>query len=1166
MALINTNELYIKVYDHTGASTLSTYALSQTPLTFVPDYSIVQLLSSVSFVSSLTSYTNTFYIPDTNDYSNIKIRWDFGDGTYQISPTGVHAYKYPGQYEVRLYLINENGESFKNNFVANVNVYNFLKDEWNFSPYTNFIVDIPAGRLSDKITINRQNSWQTYNVLSGTGYTFNLYSSGSGTYYYDVKNYYNDKWAHLKKFFKFIEKQTINNVLQDVIVDKVKTSNTEIYAKKNSSNITICDKNDSGAFFVGTTGSADFYYTDDSNKNNTSTNDPIFLFANLDTSKFYDSLGFVDQVYETLTPLELSYLNTIPAVLPIIKTRYNPAATFTITSNGLDGEGDTVINSFALNKTSFANTKIPFVLKLKDQDNFTTKSYPYLSSTDTTPLTSYYFKINLLDENNTIVPSVSFYKTDFEKDIFESGGFYRGYFVCDREVQNAKLSASVYIDDIPNFEQDTAFVFYSQPYTHYIPRIFSNTLYNSIPGSQFATTTRTYDYLDTIDNRSIFTITQIPSSNNSDNDYCFWAADSDSDRLLKMSYTGDIITTINLSAATLSDGTVVDLRNIYGSASPSSIALDNNNNAFVTLFDSGSVIRINNITNLIDRIGIPPVSALGTNAFLTSSDYITNQGWAGEFTFLPSSVDVDKNGEVYVVYTHPRATTLARFDNNLNYKKRISGLFGVNNYAQKIIIDRNNNIWLAATSKATSSTESPALSGKNDRVWLLKDTGTASIPVLTTFAEFKQIGDITVDGNQNCWVSHDISTVTKLEYNQITKEFARYDFNLGEVYGNSTDYLQSIEGISCNSLNEIVILNNFDLKIYFLDATATTQPVLSSLKQIQLQSAPNNFMEYPISAYYDSKYQAGGDFLGYNWINKYYYFASNTRVLTGTSSTFNIYPASGYNLMFKENENFDGEQMYRNMALMETLQDKNVFFDDFLGKIVGNQQSNANSALLKKIYEKIANFSDNIANVDTCNVDSLISKCNMFDVTYENYNYPYPASLKRVLDLASIKRNNLFGSKNQNNYSFSSNILETNLGSIINLETDTFSATEIIVAKEKFSGTYKPVNTTIINTYSAIDIISFSEFSYDWGWGLVAPQTLSGLNIGGYYDFYRLATTDQQVYDNIIDFNNENSNITFNLSTYSDFYGENGIVDQNITYAFVNGLRLISSAMNVYYN
>ena len=44
--------------------------------------------------------------------------------------------------------------------------------------------------------------------------------------------------------------------------------------------------------------------------------------------------------------------------------------------------------------------------------------------------------------------------------------------------------------------------------------------------------------------------------------------------------------------------------------------------------------------------------------------------------------------------------------------------------------------------------------------------------------------------------------------------------------------------------------------------------------------------------------------------------------------------------------------MYRNFALMETLQDKNVFFDDFLGKIVGNQQSNANSALLKKIYEK----------------------------------------------------------------------------------------------------------------------------------------------------------------------------------------------------------------------
>ena len=538
----------------------------------------------------------------------------------------------------------------------------------------------------------------------------------------------------------------------------------------------------------------------------------------------------------------------------------------------------------------------------------------------------------------------------------------------------------------------------------------------------------------------------------------------------------------------------------------------------------------------------------------------------GEFTYLPSSVDVDKDGNVYVVYTHPLSTTLARFDNELNYKKKITGSFSTTDYAQKIIIDRNNNIWMATTSKNINSTGSAALSGKNDLIWLLKDTGTTFIPTLTTFAGFKQISDITVDGNQNCWVSHDISTVTKIEYNQITQEFARYDFNIGEVYGNSTDYLQSIEGISCNSLNEIVIINNFDLKIYFLDATATTQPTLSSLKQIPLQSAPNNFMEYPISAYYDSVYQANGDFLGYNWINKYYYSAANTRIITGTSSTFSIYPASGHNLIFKENENFDGENMYRSFALMETLQDKNVFFDDFLGKIVGNQQSNANSALLKKIYEKISNFSDNIAAVDTCNVDSLISKCNMFDVAYENYNYPYPASLKRVIDIISIKRNKLFGSSNQNNYSFSNYSSEPNLGSILNLATDTFSATEIIVAKEKFSNTYKPVNTTIINGYSATSIIPLAQFTYDWGWGLVAPQSLSGLNIGGYYDFYRLNLASQLIYDNIIDFTNHNSNITSNLSTYDDFYGEDGIMDQNITYAFTNGLRLISSAMNVYYN
>lgn len=1142
MPYINTNELYVDVYDFAGRPSLSTFALEQTPLYFVPNYSIVQLLSSTTLITPLTSYTNTFYIPDTNDYSDTKIRWDFGDGTYQISPTGVHSYKWPGQYSVKLYLINQDGESFLNSFVANVNVKNYIEDKWEFGPEPHFIIDIPAGRLSDKLTINRTNSWQNYNMLSATGYTFQLFSSGSGTYYYDVDNYYKDKWAHLKKFFKFIQKQNVNGQLQNVIVDKIITDNTEIYAKINGNVVQLCNKTDSNAFFVGTSGTAEFFYTDDSNKNNTSKADPIFLFANLDTSKFYDFTSLTENTYSHLEPLQLSYLNTKPICLPIIKTRFNPAAIATITTNGLDGEGSEIIDVFDIPKTSFSSTKIPFVLKLKDQYNFTTKSYPYLSSTNTFPATSYYFKIILVDQNNNQVPC-NFYKTNFEQEISDSGGFYRGYFETSTSLLSARLSAIVFLNDTPNFEQDTAFILYSQPYSEYIARYFTTSYLSENFGN---TTINNYNFVNTVGNRSIFTISQITSSNNSLKDYSFWAGDCDNDTLLKYDYRGINLETIKLSSATLFDNTTANFLNIDGSAAPSCIAIDSNNNAFVTLFDSGSVIKIDNNTNKITSF-----KGLGTNLYLTSSDYTAFKGYVGENVILPSYVDIDKNNYVYVVLSHPLCSRIIKLDNDLN----ILNNFSQNNYYfQKIIIDRNNKIW-ATSYSSTANTSAANLIDRNDRIFLL-DT---NFNVLTTFDNFYLPGDVTVDGSQNCWVQHGTNLVSKL--NSLDYSVATY--NIDETFSNITSYIQSVEGMSCNSNNQILIINNFDSKIYFVPANITYQFSTSSLEYINLKSAPNNFATYPFSAYYDSKYQADGDFIGFKWINKFYSNASNLKLLSCVTPYFNLYAPSGNNIMLKINENFDGENMYQSFALSETLQDKNVFFNDFLGTIVGDSKSNYNTALLKKMYEKISNFSDNIADVDVCNIESLISKCEMFGVIYENYQYPYPPSLRRVMDLASIKRNKLFGNKNSVSYSF--NNLE-NLGTIINVATDTFSATEILVAKEKFSNIYKPVNTTLINGYSSHEIIPFSMFNYYWGWGLVCPASISGNDISAYYDFYRLKLTDQKIYNNILDFDNNNTNLSFNLSNSKLFYGDDGIIDQNIAYTLVNGLNLFSSATNVFYN
>jgi hypothetical protein len=1154
MALINTNTVGIDVYDFTGNKTLSTYALEETPLTFVPNFTLNELISSVSYVSALCSYTLTFGIPDPNNYSNVKLRWDFSDGTYQIAPTAVHSFKYPGEYKVSLYLINENGESYKTALQATINSQNYLIDKIYFERPLDFVIDIPAGRLSDKITLKRVNSYQSYNLLSGTGYTFNLYASGTGSYYYDPENYYKDKWGHLKKFYKFVKKVSIGNVLQDEIVNSVTTDNTKLYVKKTPFGLIECNASDDGAIFVGTSGLAEFYYTDDSNKNNVSDAPPVIVFASLDVSKFYDFMGYTREMYDTVTPLELSYLNFAPAVLPIIKTRYNPASILTITTNGLDGEGSGIIDSFNLSPVSYTNTKIPFVIKLKDQDNFTTKSYPYLSATDSFPVSSYYIKTVLIDDTGTIVPSVSFYPTNFEKEIFKSGGFYRGYFVAGVSVLNAKLSSIAYINDIPNFEQDTIFLLYSQPYTNYLGKYYSNYFYSSCKDEP-SKVNNIYEFINTVDCRSVFTITQIPSSNNEELDYSFWAADSDTDKLLKFDYTGTLLNTINLSSVTSAysvNGTQLssynNFLNSWDSAAPTCIALDGDNNIWVTLFDSGSVIKLDN-NGFLKAVIPPPV----TLSYISSTDYYTNYGFAGENNVTPSYVDVDKNNNVFVVYSSPVYPAIEKYSST----GELLCSYGFNIFSespQKVIVDRNNDVWLTVYNEDNATSE---IEDRNDTVYKFNN----ELNLLFSVTGLRLPGDITVDGNQNLWVTDGKSSVTKILNNGSNT----YTFRAGSFF-NLTNYMQSIEGISCNSQNQIVILNNTDLKIYFIDALTTEQPNIENLPQVNLTSAPTNFVTYPISSFYDSKYQADGDFLGYKWINKYYYFSKNTRYINGTSKSFNVYPETGNNLMFKDNENFDGTKFYKDLALMQTLQDNPGLFDKFIGTIVGNKTSDINSALLSKIFEKISNFNGNISDVDICNIESLVSKCEMFDVTYDKFNYPYPPSLRRVLDLCSISRNKLIGTSQSFSQLFRDN---TNLGNLMSLETDTFSGSEYLVAKEKFSSTYHLVNTNLINGVSSTELIHLSGYNYYWGWNLVVPQSLSGIDIGSFYEFYRYIPNNSEIFDNLIDYNSERSNLASNLSSltsYNDWYGDNGILDQNIMYTFIKGLRLFTSATNVYNN
>ena len=203
--------------------------------------------------------------------------------------------------------------------------------------------------------------------------------------------------------------------------------------------------------------------------------------------------------------------------------------------------------------------------------------------------------------------------------------------------------------------------------------------------------------------------------------------------------------------------------------------------------------------------------------------------------------------------------------------------------------------------------------------------------------------------------------------------------------------------------------------------------------------------------------------------------------LTGASNTFNIYPQDYYQL-FKHGEDFDSESMFKSLIFQETMMNKDVLFEDFLGTIFGTASADT-EALGKKVYERIYNFINNTVNIDTAEINRVISlgdlvdfKSTIFDKSLTNF----PNKVQRLASLLSLNKYKLFGEKNKFVENFADygtltkDIYGKNLGDKINPFTYVVKTSANIVAYEKFSRTYK-----LLNTYQPLSARCAPYYYYD---------------------------------------------------------------------------------------
>jgi hypothetical protein len=324
----NLADFNYSVIDFKNQNSLSSYALKETPLTF---------------------------IPNVTNFSYIKVLWDFGDNTYSSALTAKKYYEKSGKYVTNLTIY----DCFSNAVISYNTKTIEIKD---FLPHTfNITFDDPsyddeivwkAGKIQGPINFT---AFYPLNAEDSDIY-YRVYNTDSNYYFQDKP----DKFKHLRNNYSIFEKKYNypKKSYEYVEVDKVSIPTSKIYAKIQNNSLVFADKNDNGSFYVGLSGKNTVYF-----KNDTVNDVNIEFFFDKRSNEIYNNNLSISLSAKIIENDEINKLS--------------------ISTNGMDGEFYPS-TTFNIDAVKFRNVEMPFVVKVKDVEHYTVKNIKPLSATNLT--------------------------------------------------------------------------------------------------------------------------------------------------------------------------------------------------------------------------------------------------------------------------------------------------------------------------------------------------------------------------------------------------------------------------------------------------------------------------------------------------------------------------------------------------------------------------------------------------------------------------------------------------------------------------------------------------------------------------------------------------------------------------------------------------------------
>jgi hypothetical protein len=323
------------------------------------------------------------------------------------------------------------------------------------------------------------------------------------------------------------------------------------------------------------------------------------------------------------------------------------------------------------------------------------------------------------------------------------------------------------------------------------------------------------------------------------------------------------------------------------------------------------------------------------------------------------------------------------------------------------------------------------------------------------------------------------------------------------------------------------------------------------------------------------------------------YFIASTLTASGTSTTFNIFDFYNTFNTQKINQNFNMAGYMQSLALPDILPQNTNLFGPFLNAVAGNSQTSTSIDLGQTVYEKIANFTSNNGDIDTCGVKQLLSMADMVDVDSNVYSSFYPADIQSTLDLTSITPNKLYGNPDlqfiepdttnlTRRYPLDTTTAFVTAGTTIALQSiyqsdlqyvtvplGTNNTTVYPLSSFNYPGLIPPIlqhykfysfmpiypgsySTFVSNTTGEM-LTAFNDLTYDQA-DLLRNTFITETWYNPFLYDITVKHTGPNFINNIIDWGNPNTTLSPYLSTAEDLYKDGGIIEAMFNFYLTKNL------------